>query len=235
VNEAATVVLVVDDDEQVRAGLVRELGRRRYVVSSAGTGLAALRVMSTDPPDLVVLDLGLPDLDGGHVLKMLRGVRDVPVIVASGRREDAEVVRLLRAGADDYLVKPYSVDQLEARIVAVLRRAGRSQPEPAPRVLTVDELVIDPARRTAALAGVEIRLTRREFDLLAYLATRPGEVVSRPELLAQVWRRAEVDEATIDVHVSVLRRKLGESAARPRYLHTVRGVGVRLGGPLDAA
>ena len=229
-TETTTVVLVVDDDEQVRAGLVRELGRRQYIVASAATALAALRVMGTDPPDLVVLDLGLPDLDGVHVLKMLRGIRDVPVIVASGRRDDAEIVRLLRAGADDYLVKPYSVDQLEARIVAVLRRSssGASR-ERQPEVFTVGELVIDPARRSASLEGAPIRLTRREFDLLAHLASRCGEVVSRQELLEQVWRQTDVDEATIDVHVSVLRRKLGESAAHPRYLHTLRGVGVRLG------
>ncbi len=142
------VVLVVEDDEHVRAALVRELGRHQYVVRSAGTALAALRVVNSDPPDLVVLDLGLPDLDGVQVLKMLRGVRDIPVIIATGRRDDTEIVRLLRAGADDYLVKPFSVDQLEARISAVLRRWSREVPEPSvvSTVFTIGDLVVDPAR-----------------------------------------------------------------------------------------
>ena len=224
------VVLVVEDDEQVRSALVRELGRRPYAVHSAATALAALRVVNAQPPDLVVLDLGLPDLDGVQVLRMLRAVRDIPVIVATGRRDDAEIVRLLRAGADDYLVKPFSVDQLEARICAVLRRWNRDQPETivAATVFTVGALVVDPATRTALLDGSPLRLTRREFDLLAYLAARTERVVSREELLAEVWQQPEGPDQTIDVHVSLLRRKIGESAAHPRYLHTVRGVGVRL-------
>jgi DNA-binding response OmpR family regulator len=224
------VVLVVEDDEQVRAGLVRELGRHQYVVRSAATALAALRLVSTDPPDLVVLDLGLPDLDGAQVLKMLRSVRDIPVIIATGRRDDAEIVRLLRAGADDYLVKPFSVDQLEARISAVLRRWNRSVPETSPvaAIFTIGSLVVDPARRAVTLDGEPVRLTRREFDLLAYLAARTDQVVSREELLAEVWQQSDGQDQTIDVHVSLLRRKLGESAANPRYLHTSRGVGVRL-------
>jgi DNA-binding response OmpR family regulator len=224
------VVLVVEDDELVRTGLVRELGRRQYSVRSAATALTALRLVTDDPPDLVVLDLGLPDLDGVQVLKMLRSIRDIPVIIATGRRDDVEIVRLLRAGADDYLVKPFSVDQLEARIAAVLRRWNRDVPEPptATAVLTVGGLVIDPARRAVTLDGVEVQLTRREFDLLAYLAARTDQVVSREELLAEVWQQVDGQDQTIDVHVSLLRRKLGESAANPRYLRTVRGFGVRL-------
>src|SRR3954454_2402656 len=224
------VVLVVEDDQQVRSALVRELGRRQYAVQGAGTALAALRVVNSEPPDLVVLDLGLPDLDGVQVLRMLRAVRDIPVIVATGRRDDAEIVRLLRAGADDYLVKPFSVDQLDARITAVLRRWRRDVPEPAmgSPAFTVGSLVIDPATRTAVLDGKAMQLTRREFDLLAYLAERTDRVVPREELLAEVWQQSGGQDQTIDVHVSLLRRKLGESAADPRYLHTLRGVGVRL-------
>jgi DNA-binding response OmpR family regulator len=227
------VILIVEDDEQVRTGLVRELGRRQYAVRSAGTALTALRQVSVDPPDLVVLDLGLPDLDGVQVLKMLRGIRDIPVIIATGRRDDTEIVRLLRAGADDYLVKPFSVDQLEARIAAVLRRWSRDVPTPIPAttLLTVGALVIDPARRAVTLDGVQVRLTRREFDLLAYLAARTDQVVSREELLAEVWQQTDGQDQTIDVHISLLRRKLGESAANPRYLRTVRGFGVCLGAP----
>jgi DNA-binding response OmpR family regulator len=230
---AVPVVLVVEDDFHVRSALVRELSRYQYVVRSAGTALAALREVAADPPDIVVLDLGLPDLDGAQVLRMLRGEHDIPVIIASGRQDDAEVVRLLRAGADDYLVKPFSADQLEARVSAVLRRTGKAAAirDAGTPTLTVGELVVDSACRTVVLEGTEIRLTRREFDLLAYLAARPDRVVSRRELLNEVWRQAFGQDQTIDVHVSLLRRKLGESAASPRYLHTVRGVGVRLSAP----
>jgi DNA-binding response OmpR family regulator len=222
------VVLVVEDDPLVRTALVHELTRHQHVVRSAGTALAALRDVAEDPPDLVVLDLGLPDLDGAQALRMLRGIHDVPVIVATARSDDAEVVRLLTAGADDYLVKPFSPDQLNARVHAVLRRAQRTAVDP---VHTVGDLVVDPARRTASLAGQALELTRREFDLLAYLAARPDRVVPRRELLAQVWQQAYGQDQTIDVHLSWLRRKLGESASEPRYLHTVRGVGVRLSAP----
>jgi DNA-binding response OmpR family regulator len=226
------VVLVVEDDPRVRSALIRELTRRSYVVRSADSALSALREVAADPPDLVVLDLGLPDLDGSQVLQMMHGLQDIPVIIASGRQDDAEVVRLLKAGADDYLVKPYSADQLEARVAAVLRRSARATANAVgSEPLTVGQLIVDPAARSAELEGVSIELTRLEFDLLAYLAARPGQVVSRRELLSEVWRQSYGQSQTIDVHVSLLRRKLGESASTPRYLHTVRGVGVRLNAP----
>ncbi|MEV5576293.1 response regulator transcription factor [Spirillospora sp. NPDC052269] len=221
-------VLVVEDDPDVRTALIRELGARDHVVRSAGTAMDALREVTQRPPDVVVLDLGLPDLDGGAVLKMLRGVSDVPVVIATARDDEPEIVRLLNAGADDYLIKPFSAEHLSARLAAVLRRAARSGP---PVRLRVGGLDIDPDRREAALDGAPLELTRREFDLLAYLAARAGRVVARRELLAEVWRQPYGDDQTIDVHLSWLRRKLGETAAKPRYLHTVRGVGVRLIGP----
>jgi len=222
-------LLLVEDDALLRQALVHDLTDRGHVVRSAPNALSALRDVVASPPDLVILDLTLPDLDGSQALKMIRGLnRDVPVIIASARDSDVEVVRLLHAGADDYLVKPFTSEQLHARITAVLRRTVR--PGPAP-VLTVGELVVDPARREAHLAGRLLPLTRREFDLLAYLAARPDEVVHRRELLTAVWGHSYVQDQTIDVHVSLVRRKLGESASHPRYLHTVRGVGVRLGAP----
>ncbi|MFC5835673.1 response regulator transcription factor [Nonomuraea insulae] len=221
-------VLVVEDDEFVRSAIIHELGRRQHAVRSAGCALDALREISQSPPDAVILDLGLPDLDGSEALRMVRGISDVPVIVATARDDEAEIVRLLRAGADDYLVKPFSGDHLSARLDAVLRRA-RSAPEP--RTLRVGGLVVDVARREAALDGGPLALTRREFDLLAYLAARADRVVTRKELLAEVWQVAYGDDQTIDVHLSWLRRKLGESAAQPRYLHTVRGVGFMLSAP----
>jgi DNA-binding response OmpR family regulator len=166
---------------------------------------------------------------------MLRGITDVPVIVATARDDETEIVRLLNDGADDYLTKPFSVEHLSARMAAVLRRARSSAAEPAPAPqLRVGGLAIDPLRRQAELDGVRLDLTRREFDLLAFLAGRPGVVVARKELLAEVWQQSYGDDQTIDVHLSWLRRKLGETAARPRYLHTLRGVGVKLEPPGSA-
>jgi DNA-binding response OmpR family regulator len=231
-------VLVVEDDQFVRSALIRHLTGAGHTVRSAGTALQALREVSQTGFDVVILDLGLPDLDGREALKMLRGVTDVPVIIATARDDEAEIVRLLNDGADDYLVKPFSVEHLSARMAAVLRRAqggsaGPSGAAPDP-VLRVGGLAVDPRRRQARLDGSPLDLTRREFDLLAFLAGRPGEVVSRKELLTQVWRQTYGDDQTIDVHLSWLRRKLGETAARPRYLHTLRGVGVKLEAPPDA-
>ncbi|AEW94233.1 two component transcriptional regulator, winged helix family [Streptantibioticus cattleyicolor NRRL 8057 = DSM 46488] len=221
-------MLVVEDDQFVRSALIRHLTEAGHTVRSVGTALQALREAAQVRLDLVVLDLGLPDLDGAEALKMLRAVTDVPVIVATARDDEAEIVRLLNDGADDYLVKPFSVQHLSARMTAVLRRARGPQ---SAQVLEVGALRVDVARREAALEGAVLDLTRREFDLLAHLAARPGVVVARRELLAEVWRQSYGDDQTIDVHLSWLRRKLGETAARPRYLHTVRGVGVKLEPP----
>jgi DNA-binding response OmpR family regulator len=225
-------LLLVEDDPLLRHALVHDLTDRGHAVRSAPNALEALRDVAAHPPDLVVLDLGLPDLDGGQALRMIRGLhRDVPVIIASARESDTEIVRLLHAGADDYLVKPFTSEQLHARVTAVLRRSHRTDPEP---VLMVGDLTVDPGRREARLAGQPLQLTRREFDLLAYLAARPEQVVSRRELLAEVWSQAYGHDQTIDVHLSLVRRKLGETAGEPRYLHTVRGVGVRLSAPPGA-
>jgi DNA-binding response OmpR family regulator len=224
-------VLVIEDDQRIREALARSLADAGHAVRTEGRGSDALSVVVDWRPDVVVLDLGLPDLDGADVLRMIRSVSPVPVIVATARDDDAEVVRLLDAGADDYVIKPYSAAQLDARIRAVLRRGvapGDGEPSP----LTIEELVIDPDRRTATLAGEPLELSRLEFDLLAHLARRSPEVVSRRELLAEVWRQPHGGaDKTIDVHLSWLRRKLGETATEPRYLHTVRGVGIKLERP----
>ncbi|MBA0049660.1 response regulator transcription factor [Streptomyces sp. AJS327] len=228
-------VLVVEDDPFVRSALIRHLTEAAHAVRSVGTALEALREVAQVGFDVVILDLGLPDLDGGEALKMLRGITDVPVIIATARDDETEIVRLLNEGADDYLVKPFSVEHLSARISAVLRRSrsGNRAGADEDRVITVGGLAIDPLRRQARLDGVLVELTRREFDLLAFLAERPGVVVPRRELLAEVWQQSYGDDQTIDVHLSWLRRKLGETAARPRYLHTLRGVGVKLEPPGD--
>lgn len=223
-------VLVVEDDPVVQAALVHALTDLGHVVQAVGTAVAALREAGTSELDLVILDLGLPDLDGVAALRMLRGVSNVPVIVATARGAEASVVSTLNAGADDYIVKPFSAEHLAARINALLRRTGGSA-VPS-EVVELGGLRIDLAQRAATLGGSALVLSRREFDLLAYLAQRPGRVISRRELIQAVWGNPYVgDDKTIDVHASWLRRKLGETAAHPRYLHTVRGVGFKLAAP----
>jgi two-component system KDP operon response regulator KdpE len=221
-------LLLVEDDAALRAALVHALSGR-YALRLAATAAEALRILATAPVDLVVLDLGLPDLDGGVAIRMIRGFTAVPVIVATARREEASIIQLLNAGADDYLVKPFSAGQLTARVNALLRRA---LPQHHDRTIQVGELSIDLGTRTVDFAGDGLELTRREFDLLSYLAQHAGKVVSRKRLLENVWSNSERgNDQTLDVHISWLRRKLGESAARPRYLHTVRGVGIKLVAP----
>lgn len=222
-------VFLVEDDAQIREAVARALTAKGHDVRVARTAMDGLRAIVDDQPDVVVLDLRLPDLDGGELLRMLRAVSAVPVIVATARDDEQEIVRLLDAGADDYVVKPYSGDQLDARLRAVLRRTGAA--EPAGRIV-VGGLRVDPDRREATLDGALLDLTRKEFDLLTHLASRAGSVVSRRELLAEVWRQPMGGaDKTIEVHLSWLRRKLGETAAEPRYLHTVRGVGIKLQAP----
>ena len=226
-------VLVIEDDLGIRESVAHALVGAGHVVRTEASGAAALAAAVAWVPDVVVLDLGLPDIDGADVLRMLRGVSAVPVIVATARDDEREIVRLLDGGADDYVVKPYAATQLEARIRAVLRRADQSGPGGDPDV-AVGGLVVAPARREATLDGRPLDLTRLEFDLLAHLARRSPEVVSRRELLAEVWRQPYGGaDKTVDVHLSWLRRKLGETGTSPRYLRTVRGVGVRLTAPGD--
>jgi two-component system KDP operon response regulator KdpE len=224
-------LLVVEDDERIRTALIRALRERGHAVSSAGTALAGLRQAVEERPDLVVLDLGLPDLDGHELLRMLRAVSAVPVVVATARDDDDSVVRALNSGADDYVLKPFRADQLEARIRAVLRRAAGSA-DPASAPVTVGPLTVEPRSRRVTYAGRPVELSPKEFDLLAYLAARAGAVVTRRELLSEVWQLPYGgSDKTVDVHLSWLRRKLGESGAEPRLLQTVRGVGVRLAEP----
>ncbi|MGH9209129.1 MAG: response regulator transcription factor [Acidimicrobiales bacterium] len=226
-------VLVVEDDLRIRDILARGLTGAGHAVRGEASGSAALVAVVEWQPDVVVLDLGLPDIDGRDLLKMLRSVSAVPVIVATARDDEDEIVRLLDAGADDYVVKPYAAAQIEARIRAVLRR-GSDEPGARTTELRHGGLILDTARRSARLDGAELDLTRLEFDLLVHLARRSPEVVSRRELLAEVWRQPYGGaDKTVDVHLSWLRRKLGETATNPRYLHTVRGVGIKLEPPGD--
>src|SRR6201994_1983958 len=222
-------LLLVEDDPAIRTALMRSLRELGHAVNAVSSGMAALSGAVESKPDVVLLDLGLPDIDGVDILSMLRAVSEVPVIVATARDDEAEIVRVLDLGADDYVIKPFTAAQLNARIKAVLRRSGRSDEDP---VIVVGGLRIDTRSREVTVDGREIELARKEFELLLALARRVGEVVTKKDLLAEVWQLAwGGSDRTVDVHLSWLRRKLGETASEPVYLHSVRGAGVGLGAP----
>jgi len=224
-------LLLVEDDVSIRGALIRALTDRGHAVTSMPTAMAALQHVLNSPPDLILLDLGLPDLDGYEALRMMRAVSPVPVMVVTARDDETEIIRALDAGADDYVVKPFGAGQIDARIRAVLRRAGHPE-SGAAGPLEVGGLWLDPEGYVATLDDTPLDLSRREFDLLHYLALRAGQVVTRRDLLTHVWRMPYGGaDKTVDVHVSWLRRKLGETAQHPRYLHTVRGVGIKLSPP----
>lgn len=222
-------ILVVEDDDAIREAVGRGLTERGHAVLTAASGLAGLECVLGDRPDVVLLDLGLPDVDGLTLISMIRAVSQVPLIVITARDDDPTMVKALDSGADDYVVKPFGTEQVSARIRAVLRRGGHVESnEP----IRVGDLVIDEGTRTATLEGRRLELARKEFDLLLALAQRQGRVTTKRELLAEVWQQSYGGpDRTVDVHLSWLRRKLGESAAEPRYLISVRGVGVRLVDP----
>ena len=224
-------LLLVEDDPAIRHSLVRALGERGHAVSSTTTAMEALQQVVAAPPDLVILDLGLPGLDGYEALKMLRAISQVPVVVATARDDERDIVRALNAGADDYVIKPFGPGQIDARIRAVLRRSSEHEVRRA-EPIRGGSLWLDAEAHEAALDGIMLDLSRREFELLHYLASRAGQVVTKRDLLTHVWRMPYGGaDKTVDVHVSWLRRKLGETAQDPRYLHTVRGVGIKLTAP----
>ena len=223
-------VLVIEDEAPANGGLVHALESAEHAISAASTGMAGLQVAVERRPDIVLLDLALPDLDGMELLPMLRAAVNVPVIVVTAYDDESRIIAALDAGADDYLVRPFGLGSLLARVRTVLRRtSGVAQRRPA---LVLGGLAIDAGARTAQLDGRPLSLSPKEFDLLSYMASRAGQVVSKRELLAEVWRMPYTHtDKTVDVHVSWLRRKLRESGKAPRYLHTIRGVGLRLDVP----
>lgn len=222
-------MVLIEDDVEIRRLVADALAAAGHDVESSSSALQGLEMAVKGAPDLVLLDLGLPDVDGTDLLQMIRAVSQVPVIVITARGADDVVIRTLDAGADDYLVKPFAVGQLEARVRAVLRRGGLGRVEAPIRVGGIE---IDVGAREATHDGVPLDLSPKEFDLLRVLAERAGEVVSKRELLAEVWREPYGgSDRTIDVHLSWLRRKLGESAQQPRYIQTIHGVGVKLVDP----
>jgi two-component system, OmpR family, response regulator RegX3 len=228
-------ILMVEDEESITVPLSEALAREGFDTEVAGNVAEALEVAARTSPDLVLLDVMLPDGSGYDVCRELRRESKVPIIMLTARGEETDRVVGLELGADDYIVKPFSAREVAARIRAVLRRAGEAAPAGAARestALEVGELRLDPSRRSATLAGNELDLTRKEFELLELLMREAGSVITRERLIDEVWDVNWFGSTkTLDVHVSGLRRKLGDDPSSPRYLHTVRGVGFRFSGP----
>lgn len=221
-------ILVVEDDEAVASGLVEGLTRAGFETTRVGTGSGALTAVRDSGPDFVILDLGLPDMDGTDVCRAIRALAAIPIVVVSARDEEIDRVLALELGADDYLVKPFGMRELIARIRAVSRRtqdypADGQAPSGTARI--VGPLSIDQRSRRVLLAGAEIHLTAKEFELLYFLAEEPGTVFQRSDILRAVWDTNWYGTTkTLDAHVAAIRKKLGD----PRWLTAVRGVGFRL-------
>ncbi len=225
-------ILVAEDDYSCRSALHHYFERTGYRVTEAADGPSSLRAVFQHSADLVLLDLGLPGVDGVDVLTKIRRHSTVPVIVCSGRDSESERVRMLNLGADDFVVKPFSFAELEARVRAVLRR-GNS--EPASTHLQRGDLMVDRDTRTVTKAGKVLTMTRKEFDLLAFIAASPGQVFSREDLLERVWGSTEQwqGRSTVTEHVRRVRLKIEPDPDEPRWIQTVRGVGYRFCVPND--
>ena len=232
-SDPAPVVLIVDDETQIRRFLRAGFELDGFVVEEAETGAAALRVATLTPPDLVILDLGLPDMDGGEVLERLRGWSNVPLIVLSVRSNEAEKVRLLESGADDYVVKPFGMAELLARAHAAMRRHVRATTgEP---VVRLGALTIDLAARLVLVNGTRVQLTPKEYRLLQLLAQHAGNVVTHQYLLKEVWGSPHLrDTHYLRIFVRKLRQKIETEPTQPRILLTELGVGYRLAVPEPA-
>jgi two-component system KDP operon response regulator KdpE len=219
-------VLVVDDEPQIVRALQINLKARRYEVHVAGSGTAALKVAAQYPPDLVILDLGLPDFDGVEVIRGLRGWTEVPILVLSGRTDSTDKVEALDAGADDYVTKPFGIDELLARMRAVLRRSTAAAEQP---VVTVGGAEVDlSAKRVTLGNGDEVRLTPTEWHLLEVLVRHPGKLMSQRQLLTEVWGPGyENAGGNLRFYMGQLRRKLEADPARPKHLRTEPGMGYR--------
>jgi two-component system response regulator RegX3 len=226
-NPDATVLLVEDEDSFVEA-LTVGLRREGFRVQVAHDGAEALELFDAVKPDLVLLDVMLPDGSGFDVCRELRRTSQVPIIMLTARGEEADRVVGLELGADDYVVKPFSAREVVARIRAVLRRAEAPEQTDDGRPLEIGDIRLDPARRQVLRAGEPVELSRKEFEVLELLMRNAGAVVKRERLLEEVWNTNWFGSTkTLDVHVSGLRRKLGDDPNEPRYLHTVRGIGFR--------
>ena len=220
-----STVLVVDDDPALARALTINLTARGYEVHAAGTGAGGLRLAAAHPPDAVVLDLGLPDMDGSEIIGGLRGWTDVPILVLSAREQSRAKVAALDAGADDYVVKPFGMDELLARLRAAIRRGT---PAPVQPTIVTDDFTIDLSAGRVTAAGQDVKLTPTEWHLLEVLARHPGKVIEHSRLLTEVWGPAYQDQTNyLRVYMATLRRKLEPDAANPRHLLTEAGRGYR--------
>ncbi|RBY92471.1 DNA-binding response regulator [Blastococcus sp. TF02-8] len=232
-SRASGTVLVVDDEAKIRELVGAYLEREGYHVLLAENGLDALRLVERLRPDLLVLDLGLPDIPGEELLRLLRRSSDVPVVMLTARASEGDRVAGLRLGADDYVTKPFSPRELVARVGAVLRRAGGGRPGRVPTFAS-GRLAIDQESREVTLDGESIELTRTEFDLLVILSSRPGRAWTRAELISRLQGHGfDGYDRTVDVHVKNLRRKLGDHSRRPSFVLTVAGIGYKFGATAD--
>jgi DNA-binding response OmpR family regulator len=226
-----STVLVADDERHIVQLVKLYLSNEGFRVETAADGQEALEKARRLRPDLIVLDLMMPRVDGWEVCRRLRKESNVPVIMLTARTDDVDKIVGLELGADDYIVKPFSAREVVARIRAVLRRAGDQAGAHADGPIEIGPLRLDRARRGAALDGEELDLTRKEFELLELLMSEAGSVITRERLIDEVWDVNWFGSTkTLDVHVSGLRRKLGDSSRSPRFIHTVRGVGFRFAG-----
>lgn len=223
-------ILLIEDETAITEPLAEALEREGFTARVAGTAADGLRMASEATPDLVLLDIGLPDGSGLDVCRELRREGELPVIMLTARGSEADRVAGLEMGADDYVVKPFSAREVTARVRAVLRR---SRPEPGERErIHIGEVELDANRHSVALAGEALELSRKEFELLKALMERAGDVITRQDLIEDVWDMNWFGSTkTLDVHISGLRKKLGDDPSDPRFIHTVRGVGFRFSAP----
>jgi DNA-binding response OmpR family regulator len=233
-NAQPRMVLLVEDEATITVPLTEALAREGFRTETAGTLAAGLDVARRERPDLVLLDVMLPDGSGFELLRELRDGERMPVIMLTARGDEADRVLGLELGADDYVVKPFSARELVARIRAVLRRTSAAATPVPNGPLQIGAVELDASARTVTLDGQPLELTRKEFDLLALLMGQAGTVVSRERLIDEVWDVNWFGSTkTLDVHVSGLRKKLGDDSSDPRYLHTVRGVGFRFASSVE--
>jgi two-component system response regulator RegX3 len=225
-------ILLVEDEESITTPLVEALQREGFDTAVSATASDSLEAFERAGPDLVLLDVMLPDGSGFEVCRELRARSRVPIIMLTARGEEADRVAGLELGADDYVVKPFSARELVARVRAVLRRAAEAGEPKTDGVTEIGDMRIDRPRRTASFRGEELELSRKEFDLLRLLVDNAGSVVTRERLIDEVWDTNWFGSTkTLDVHVSGLRKKLGDDPSAPRFIHTVRGVGFRFAAP----
>jgi DNA-binding response OmpR family regulator len=222
------MILVVEDEASIQEITGLYLRRAGYQVSAVADGLSALDFLKQQTPDLVILDLMLPGVDGWEITRQMRSTGDVPIIMLTARREETDRIAGLEMGADDYVVKPFSPQELVSRVRAVLRRTKSTSLEEVEKPLVFGDLTIDPAAHSVQVDGVEKPLTAKEFELLWLLSRHPRQVFNRDQLLDQVWGLEDyIDPGTVTVHIRRLREKIEKDPSAPRYLLTIWGVGYR--------